>query len=272
MVGVPPLLCARLANRTTRSPGAWCGRHSYKRQRASTHPLGDLFILSTQVGPLVCFYRHPYSIMDQTPAPTTHTNTDTDIATPTPPRLFNDVHFQRSEPQGPRHAASWAPFARLPPELRRYLWLACLRRHRMIDLDICAADEDAAVHSRHGSQYYSHRNALGNIVSGRDYVLSWSGDRQGPAGAYSPLLWVSREARRAALAFYRVQLPFFGLQRDRVLYLNPAYDVISIQPQWESGRAVSHIMLADLLHDIKAYDRKGQGYVYEQVLSSRIGS
>ncbi|KAK3902842.1 hypothetical protein C8A05DRAFT_43825 [Staphylotrichum tortipilum] len=203
--------------------------------------------------------------MDQTPAPTTHTNTDTATATPTPtpPRLFNDVHFQRWEPQGPRHAAPWAPFARLPPELRRYLWLACLRRHRMIDLDICAAaGEDAAVHSGHGSQYYSHRNALGNIVSGRDYVLSWCGGHQGPAGAYSPLLWVSREARRAALAFYRVQLPFFGLQRDRVLYLNPAYDVVSIQPQCKPGHAVSHILLADLLHDIKAYDRKGQGVAH----------
>jgi len=205
--------------------------------------------------------------MDQTPAPTT-THADTDP--PTPPRLFNDVHFQRWGPQGPRHVAPWAPFARLPPELRRYLWLACLRRHRMIDLDICTpAGEDAAVHSGHASQYYSRRNALGNIVSGRDYVLSWSGDRQGPAGAFSPLLWVSREARRAALAFYRVQLPFFGLQRDRVLYLNPTYDVVSIQPQWKPGRAASHRLLADLLHDIKAYDRKGQGYVYDRVLGSR---
>ncbi|KAK3901058.1 hypothetical protein C8A05DRAFT_45206 [Staphylotrichum tortipilum] len=175
---------------------------------------------------------------------------DADTDRPTPPRLFNDVHFQRWEPQGPRH-------------LRRYLWLACLRRHRMIDLDIRApAGEDAAVHSDHGSQYYSHRNALGNIVSGRDYVLSWSGDRQGPAGAYSPLLWVSREARRAALAFYRVQLPFFGLHRDRVLYLNPTYDVVSIQPQWRPGRVASHRLLADLLHDIKAYDRKGQGVAH----------
>ena len=32
--------------------------------------------------------------------------------------------------------------------------------------------------------------------------------------------------RRATLGFYRVHLPFFGLQREQVLYLNPAYDVI----------------------------------------------
>ena len=199
--------------------------------------------------------------MDQTPAPTAHTETPTP---PTPPWLFNDVHFQRWEPPALRHVAQWAPFVRLPPELRRYLWLVCLRRHRMIELDICvAASEDAAAHPGDDSQYYRNRNALGNIVSGRDYVVSWTGNRQGSAGAYSPLLWVSREARQAALSFYRVHLPFFGLLRNRVLYLNPAYDVVSVQLQWEEDRAAfnRYVLLADFLHDVKAYDRKGQGYV-----------
>ena len=201
--------------------------------------------------------------MDKTPAPTAEGHTDAP-APPAPPGLFNDVHFQRWEPPAPRHVAPWAPFVRLPPELRRYLWLVCLRRHRMIELDICvAASEDAAAHPGDDSRYYSSRNALGNIVSGRDYVVSWTGNRQGPAGAYSPLLWVSREARQAALSFYRVHLPFFGLQRNRVLYLNPAYDVVSVQLRREEHGAAFHpyVVLADFLHDVKAYDRKGQGYV-----------
>ncbi len=137
----------------------------------------------------------------------------------------------------------------------------------MIELDLCGgADEDAVVHSGHGSQHYSDRNTLGNIVSGRDYVLTWTGRRRGPAAeAYSPLLWVSHEARQAALSFYRVQLSFFGLQRDQVLYMNPEYDVVSVQPRWEHGCTAfnQHILLADFLHDTRAYDRKGQGYVYE---------
>ncbi len=143
----------------------------------------------------------------------------------------------------------------------------------MIELDLSsAADEDAAVHS--GSRHYRDRNALGNIVSGRGYVLTWTGRRQGPAaGAYSPLLWVSREARQATLSFYRVQLPFFGLQRDQVLYLNPEYDVVSVQPLWEVGLTVfnAHILLVDFLHDMRAYDRKGQGYVHESSLGSHLG-
>ena len=208
--------------------------------------------------------------MDQTPA-------ETPTDTPTPLRLFNDVYFQRWDPPAPRHVTPWAPFARLPHELRHYVWLACLRRHRMIELDICGTpeDPDAAVHPNNHSQPYSDCNSLGNIVSGGDYVMSWSSRCQGPTGGYSPLLWVSREARQAALSFYRVQLPFFGLQRDQVLYLNPDYDVVSIRPSWDTDwyYVDPHVMLVDFLHDVRAYDRKGQGYVYgSSVLTRQVAN
>ncbi|KAK4232799.1 hypothetical protein C8A03DRAFT_39567 [Achaetomium macrosporum] len=209
--------------------------------------------------------------MDQTPAPT---QTDTTILveeTPvsTPPRLFNDVHLGRWEPPVPR-STTWTPFSRLPAELRLHVWLACLRRHRMIEIDICpAAEEDATTYPGDGSQsrYYTDRNGLGNVVSGRSYVLSWSGRRRrGHAGSYSPLLWVNHESRRATLEFYRVHLPFFGLQREGVLYLNPAYDVVSIRSRWDESRTTPHpnplTLLADFLHDVKAYDPKEQGVAH----------
>ncbi len=184
---------------------------------------------------------------------------------PTPLRLFNDVYFQRWGPPAPRDA-TWAPFSRLPAELRLHVWLACLRRHRMIELDICpAANKDATTYPGNGSQYYTDLNALGNVVSGRGYVLNWSGRCRGHAGSYSPLLWVNHEARRATLGFTSVHLPFFGLQREQILYLNPTYDAISIQPPWDEGYYTTAFdpltLLADFLHDVKVYDRKEQGYV-----------
>jgi hypothetical protein len=137
----------------------------------------------------------------------------------------------------------------------------------MIELDLyCAAEEDATTYPGNGPQcrYYTDRNRLGNVVSGRGYVLCWTGRRErGHAGnvteSYSPLLWVNHEARRTALEFYRVHLPFFGLQRRQVLYLNPEYDVVSIRPR--SFHPPPLCLLADLLHDVKAYDPKRQGYV-----------
>ncbi|KAK4245880.1 hypothetical protein C7999DRAFT_33737 [Corynascus novoguineensis] len=141
----------------------------------------------------------------------------------------------------------------------------------MIELDICPATvEDATTYPGDGSQswYYSDRNVLGNVVSNRNYILSWSGRCQTPVGSYSPLLWVNREARGATLGFYRVHLPFFGLQREKALYLNPEYDVVSIQPRWNENRdrttrAPDYLtLLPDFLHDIKAYDHKGQGVAH----------
>ncbi|KAK3293765.1 uncharacterized protein B0H64DRAFT_405422 [Chaetomium fimeti] len=184
-----------------------------------------------------------------------------------PPRIFNDVHFQHWEPPV-LGDTTWGLFPRLPPELRLHVWLVYLRRYRMIELNICrAADEDATTYPGNGfhSRYYTNRNAYGNIVSGRDYMLSWNGRRRGHPGSYSPLLWVNQESRRATLVFYRVKLPFFGLLREQVLYLNPEYDVVSIHPRWDQVGSADFdplTLLADLLHDVKAYDRMGQGVAH----------
>ena len=73
------------------------------------------------------------------------------------------------------------------------------------------------------------------------------------AAPLSPLLSVNREARRAALSFSSVHLPFPGLHSERVLYLNPLYDLFSI------GLGIA-TLLADFLHDVKAYDTRKQEY------------
>ena len=207
--------------------------------------------------------------MDQIPA---LTKTDTtrvveETTVPTPPGLFNDVHFQRWEPASAPCDTEWTPFFRLPPELRRLVWLAYLQRYRMINLDIRAAADEGGDTTRPGdgsqTRYYTDRNTLGNVISGRGYVLSWR-DRGGHAAAYSPLLWVNREARHVTLGFYRVQLPFSRLRREQVLLLNTEYDVVSVQFRYTEGGMTSVdalTLLVDLLHDAKAHDSKDQGYV-----------
>jgi hypothetical protein len=197
--------------------------------------------------------------------------------------LFNDVHFRHRPSHFPvpvditdtssitSHTptiATWPSFPRLPAELRLYIWLSCLRRHRLIEVDVRAADHenDTTYPGDHvsSSRYYTDRNHRGKIVSGRGYTLNIRG-RGSYAASLSPLLWVNSEARRAALNFYQIHLPFPGLREERVLYLNPAYDVVYVRPQlpkMTSFRPIPNIstLLADFLHDVKAYDYKDQGY------------
>jgi hypothetical protein len=209
-----------------------------------------------------------------------HTQTasgaDATVAEETPTvRLNNDVHFERSEPLASLDS-TWAPFPRLPAELRLHVWLLCLQRYRMIELDLFAAlDEEEDSYPGDASQwrYYTERNELGNIVSSRGYVLSaWS--RLGLAAPLSPLFWVNSEARGVALGFYSVHLPFRGVHtgQQQVLYLNPEYDIVSPRPrQFELGdRTVRpdislDTLVVDFLHDVKAYDCKGQGYVWKSL-------
>ncbi|KAH6840636.1 hypothetical protein B0I37DRAFT_219690 [Chaetomium sp. MPI-CAGE-AT-0009] len=203
--------------------------------------------------------------------------------------LFNDVHFGRraSQSQAPGNSTdtenittgtiptitTWASFPRLPAELRLNVWLSYLRRYRLIEVDVCAADhEDETTYPGNGGdnasqpRYYTGRNHLGKIVSGRGYTLSIRG-RGCYAASLSPLLWVNSEARLATLSFYQIHLPFPGLHKEQVLYLNPAYDVVYVRPrQPEVIRADrgpnASTLLADFLHDAKAYDYKDQGVVH----------
>jgi hypothetical protein len=181
-------------------------------------------------------------------------------------RLFNDVFFSRTAP--PAIWDTWDPFPRLPVELRMSIWLLFLQRHRMIEVSIRAADdEDGTTYPGHDddaqSRFYTHRNYLGRIVSGRGYTLYIKG--RGYATSFSPLLWVNSEARQAALGFYRVHLPFPRQAGGQVLYLNPEHDVIYVRPEYPPPTVRLRIrpdtVLPDFLHDVRAYDPKDQGYV-----------
>ncbi|KAK3306715.1 uncharacterized protein B0T15DRAFT_492244 [Chaetomium strumarium] len=204
----------------------------------------------------------------------------TNVTTLTP-LLYNDVFTTRwastSPGNGKTDAATWAPFSRLPIELRLHIWLLGLQQHRMIELDIHSpANENATTYPGDASQsrYYTRRNSLGNIVSGRGYALRLSGGTSHyPVSLVSPLLSVNHEARRAALSFYHVRLPFPGphmTKEGRILYLNAEYDVICVGPRqpdffpddYEGYYPRVATVLVDFLHDVKAHDPKGQGVAH----------
>ncbi|KAL2146622.1 hypothetical protein VTI28DRAFT_3121 [Corynascus sepedonium] len=177
------------------------------------------------------------------------------------PLLFNDVYFSRwEEPMSPSPPI-WAPFPRLPAELRLRIWLLLLQQHRMIEVDLHPTT------GNNGTPQYADRNHLGRIVSGRSrsYTSRLRG-RGSYAASLTPLLCVSREARAAALSFYHIHLPLGGGQ---VLYLNPEYDVVYVRPR--APKPINRLppetdpdpefgaILVDFLHDARAYDYKDQG-------------
>ncbi|KAK4239295.1 hypothetical protein C8A03DRAFT_14317 [Achaetomium macrosporum] len=156
--------------------------------------------------------------MEQASA-TIHNDTTTEMDTR--PWLFNDAYFSRSMP--PAAYNTFAPFSRLPTELRLCVWLLCFRQHRMIEVGIRAPDEEEK------PVLYAYPNHLGRVVSGRNYSIEIRGS--GYAASLHPLLWFNSEARQAALCFYRVHLPFPRQDGEQVLYLNPEDDVLYVQPK-----------------------------------------
>lgn len=193
---------------------------------------------------------------------------NTDI--PPTPRLFNDVYFGRPHPA---LFETWSPFSRLPGDIRLQIWLTVLRRHRMLEITIDPAydEEDENTYpGGAGSRYYTERNHLGNIVSGRGYTLKIAG--RGYAATFNPILWVNRESRDAALRYYyRVHLPFPHQHAGQILYLNPEHDVLHLSPESAWRQPPEHLpeweswpltILADFLHDVKAFDPKDQGYAF----------
>ncbi|KAL2173261.1 uncharacterized protein P884DRAFT_265207 [Thermothelomyces heterothallicus CBS 202.75] len=156
----------------------------------------------------------------------------------------------------------WAPFPRLPAELRLRIWLLSLQQHRMIEVDLYPATATGD----NDTPQYADRNHLGRIVSGRNrtYTSRLRG-RGSYAASLTPLLRVSREARAAALSFYHIHLP---LGTGQVLYLSPEYDVVYVRPRWPrpirrlpeiDPKPEFGVILVDFLHDARAYDYKDQG-------------
>ncbi|KAH6618340.1 hypothetical protein B0J18DRAFT_276327 [Chaetomium sp. MPI-SDFR-AT-0129] len=178
------------------------------------------------------------------------------------PLLFNDVYFNNWVKPLPPSPPVWAPFTRLPSELRLHIWHLALQQHRMIELDLCLKattgknDVPNYADDRGGARY-AERNHLGRIVSSRNpsYTCSLRG-RRSYAPTLSVLLRVSREARTAALSFYHIHLP---LSTGQVLYLSSEYDVVYIRRPIVYDRNPLNTMLVDFLHDARAYDYKDHG-------------
>ncbi|KAH6612914.1 hypothetical protein B0J18DRAFT_460782 [Chaetomium sp. MPI-SDFR-AT-0129] len=184
-------------------------------------------------------------------------NVDEDARTnldPTP-LLFNDVYFERhSESTFSPSPFTWAPFSRLPAELRLHIWKLSLQQHRMIEVDILTI-------ARNDIPQYTNRNHLGRIISDKNYTRRLRG-RESYALSLTPLLRVSHEARAAALSFYHIHLP---LNTGQVLYLNSEYDVVYARPRHKKhpvgfNYLQDHMfLLVDFLHDVRAYDHKDHG-------------
>ncbi|OIW30945.1 hypothetical protein CONLIGDRAFT_574104 [Coniochaeta ligniaria NRRL 30616] len=204
----------------------------------------------------------------------------TDVSSLPAPKLFNDVYFGQQPP--PVHE-TWSQFSRLPVDLRLQIWLVFLRQHRMIEVTICPDENEDDTTYPGGTdvdgRYYTSRNHLGSIISGRGYTLKIPG--QGYAATFSPLLWVNRESRDAALSHcYRVHLPYPSEHAGQLLYLNTDYDVLKPSPEFRRAmppatwlppaepRAAT--VLVDFLHDVKAFDPKHQGILHLALESDYI--
>ncbi len=192
------------------------------------------------------------------------------------PLLFNDVYTAlAARCMRTGSTGTWAPFPRLPAELRLHIWVLCLRRHRLIDIDLAP---EVLPDGSYPFPRYTDRNHLGRVISGGlSYTFALRG-RGSYAASLSPLFHVNHEAREVARSFYRIHLPFPG--SDQVLYLSPEYDVVYLRSREPKPRPRSpppdphvfqvrfpllypgfDIILVDFLHDARAYDCKDQGYV-----------
>lgn len=146
-----------------------------------------------------------------------------------------------------KESRSFTLFSRLPAELRLDIWQASLKHGRLVQVKITTAQNDDRGNSDQGEDsLYMNRNTLGNVVSGARYRLTVK------AQLYSKLLRVSREARQAALQFYRVHLPcrfrLGATESFGTLHLNPEFDILRVKAE-SAGHDLVHF-----LHDVRAHD------------------
>ena len=172
-------------------------------------------------------------------------------------KILNDLHSDyTAEKNGTSRTFQLFPL--LPAEIAMLIWEISLQRNRLISIDIV----DKA-HQPPWEDYrleHNLKNRLGNILSGTNYKLQIT-----TCHTLTPLLRVNRECRQAALHFYRVQIPCdrvrYGEQRK--LYFNPEFDYLQVRPKGDPE------ILADFVHDFKAYDPRGVGIISMGIGMSR---
>ncbi|KAK8035206.1 hypothetical protein PG993_010201 [Apiospora rasikravindrae] len=161
-------------------------------------------------------------------------------------KFFND---ERLAPTKTSHTSEFHFFSYLPLELRLRIWTLSLTQHRFIPVCIRLGSGSDGPHPIQQA-LYSDRNQLGNIVSGTHYELSVNPSVSSTA---SPLFSATAESRLAALEFFRIRLP---LSRGHIR-ICPEYDVLYLQ-SWQLVPS----LIADVLHDIRAYDPKDEGLMH----------
>ncbi|KAK0730230.1 hypothetical protein B0H67DRAFT_561124 [Lasiosphaeris hirsuta] len=169
----------------------------------------------------------------------------------------------------PSDHVAFSPFPLLPTELRLRIWDFSITKHRLLEIGVAAPDTELGPGGvASGLQLYSTTNALGKVISGRNYAATV----QNGLHLHTKLLRVSRESREVALRFYRLHIPCYVRTsrssplleeeprgQQTTLYLNPEFDFVHLRVHG----LVEHTALdfGSFVHDLKAHDPRGVGLV-----------
>lgn len=167
-----------------------------------------------------------------------------------PSIILNDYYSDYSRDEKEKALQEFPLFPRLPTEISLTIWKYVLQHHRLISITVNDKNRGGPPPWTRDRSLYTTKNGIGNIISGKHYRLSITTNHR-----LSPLLRTSRESRQAAVEFYRVHIPCdpdtHGERRS--FHLNPEFDFLLIKTE-----GVPEI-LADFVHDAKAYDPLGVG-------------
>jgi hypothetical protein len=137
-------------------------------------------------------------------------------------------------------------------ELRLQIWEYAVQQTRFLKIHLEPPSHDT------GTDPYSGLNALNKVVSNVGYTVTVKSLQ-----CNSKLLAVSREARKVALRFYRIQVPYYIKVHEgrrtpssvqAPFYFNPAYDILHVKSALPLSRT-----FVPFLHDLRAYDPKDVG-------------
>lgn len=141
-------------------------------------------------------------------------------------------------------------FSRFPSEISLMIWEHVLRSNRLIFINVIYNEDGSSSSEQCLQSSDLPRNWLGNTISDEGYELRVITDHR-----ISPLLQATRQSRQAALSFYRVHIPYNHRAHGEkhCFYINPELDILRIKSKGPPE------LLADFIHDMKAYDPQGVG-------------
>lgn len=165
-------------------------------------------------------------------------------------------HLNIINPERSRDLTSFSSFSLLPAELRHEIWQFSLRRPRFIIIELSADKRQLPCETC---------NKQRKTIRDWQYCITANG-----SSLLSKLLRVNREARDAALRFYRVHLPSHFELGDKkgqgTLFLNPEFDMLHIDPEQEC------LFLADFFYDMRAHDPRNIGLLNLALKNNNVGN